>query len=75
MIQVGERFKFNRRMVNKLEYFEQKYIKAAENWERAKEDYKTMNEGVVIVVFKSYECVLQTIEELDIVKERLAGKP
>jgi hypothetical protein len=29
----------------------------------------------VIVVFRSYDCVTQTIEELDIVKERLAGKP
>lgn len=67
--------KFNRRMVDKQEYFEQKYTKAAENWERAKEDYKTTNEGVVIVVFKTQECVTQTIEELDIVKEKLADKP
>lgn len=46
-----------------------------ENWDRAKDDYKISNEGVVIVVFRSHECVLQTIEELDIVKERLVGKP
>lgn len=34
-----------------------------------------MNEGVAIVVFRSYECVQQTIEEIDIVKEKLAGNP
>jgi len=43
--------------VNSREYFEQKYKKALETWEKAKDDYKTHNEGVVIVVFKNNDCV------------------
>lgn len=75
IIQVGERLKCNRRTVNSREYFEQKYKKALDTWEKAKDDYKTQNEGVVIVVFKNNDCVKQSIEELDLVKERLVGKP
>ena len=66
--------KCNRRQVKSHEYFEQKFNKAQDNWEKAKTDYQTTNEGVVIVVFRNYDCVVQTIEELDIVKEKLAGK-
>lgn len=47
----------------------------SENWEKAKNDYKTSNEGVAIVVFKTCESVEKTIKEFDIVKESLADKP
>lgn len=68
MVSIGELKRCNKKTVNKLEYFEAKYKKALENWEKAKDDYKSVNEGVVIVVFKAHDCVHLTIEELDIVK-------
>lgn len=51
-ITLGQRLKCDRRKVNKLEYFQEKNSKAQDNWERAKEDYKTKNEGVAFVVFR-----------------------
>jgi hypothetical protein len=32
------------------------------------------NEGIVIIVFRSVDCVQETIDELEIVKSRMVGK-
>jgi hypothetical protein len=43
-------------------------------WEEAKSDNLVKNEGIVIIVFRSVDCVQETIDELEIVKSRLVGK-
>lgn len=74
LVWVGSRLKCNRRQVDGKEFYEEKLGQALEEWESAKESYKNENQGVVIVVFKNRDNVETTINELDVVKSRLAGR-
>ena len=74
MVWVGEKLKCNRRLVNRQEYYEEKYNKAIKSWDDAKSDNLVRNEGIVIIVFRTVDCVQETIDELEIVKSRLVGK-
>ena len=73
-IWVGSRAKCSRQQVDGVEWYSNKLKKAIEEWETAKASYKSSNEGVVFVVFKSADSVQETIDELEIVKSRLVGK-
>ena len=75
MVWVGERLQCNRKQVNRLDYYEEKLRKAVKAWEDAKADNLERNEGIVIIVFRSTECVQETIDELELLKERLGDKP
>ena len=74
LVWVGSRLKCNQRQVDGKEFYEEKLRQALEEWESAKESYKNENQGVVIVVFKNRDNVETTINELDVVKSRLAGR-
>jgi len=71
MVWIGERLRCNRKRVNRLDYYEDKLKKAVQAWEDAKADSQIRNEGIVIIVFRSTECVQETIDELEILKEKL----
>ena len=57
MIWVGKSSKCNRRQVDGVKWYTDKYKQAEEEWEKAKNSHKKENQGVVIVVFKLKECV------------------
>jgi hypothetical protein len=58
-----------------VSHFQKKLEGAVREWEATQQSYKKENQGIVIVVFKNQDCVQETIDELEIVKSRLVGKP
>ena len=75
MVWVGERLKCNRKKVNREDYYEEKYQKAVKAWEEARLDHLNRNEGIVIVVFRSSDCVQETIDEIEFLKDKMGEKP
>lgn len=74
MIYVGNRLKCQKRLVNAETYFQGKLEKCEKEWEQLKESSLHENIGVAFVAFKEKDSVLETIDEFEIVKTKLAGK-
>lgn len=73
-IWIGRAHTCNRRQVDAKQHYQQKLKTSTEQWEAAKQSNQLENEGVVIVVFKTVDCVQETLDEIEYVKLKLNNK-
>eukprot|EP00347_Sterkiella_histriomuscorum_P016017 403354814 len=75
MIIRGSRLKCNRQIVDAEAYYEKKLELIEAQWQTIQELATSENIGVAFVSFKEKDCVVSTIDEIDIVQTKLVGKP
>ena len=74
-IRIGSRFRFNSMVVDAENHYTTLMTKYKNQLDELRRLYETENIGVAFASFKNKDCVLDTIEQLDIIKNRLIGKP
>lgn len=74
-IRVGSRLRFNSMVVDAENHYATLMGKYKSMLDELRDSAETENIGVAFASFKNKDCVLDTIEQLDIIKNRLIGKP